>query len=132
MKYAILVRSAPAVSQAPTTAVHFARAAMAAGHEIVRIFFYQAGVLNALNTLCPAQDDALLPKAWHELAESGTELMVCAASAARHGVLGADEAKRYGHPHPTLDEAHFVVGGLGSWVEAVQLVDRVLVFGDGR
>ena len=39
MKFALAVYGAPCSSQAPQTALHFARAVLQQGHEIVRLFF---------------------------------------------------------------------------------------------
>ena len=44
MKYALAIYGAPGNSQAPQSALHFARAVIARGHEIQRIFLYQDGV----------------------------------------------------------------------------------------
>ena len=46
MKFAILVNEGPYQHQASDTAYHFTKAALATGHEVVRVFFYHDGVNN--------------------------------------------------------------------------------------
>ncbi len=47
MKFSMAVHGPPYTSQASTTALRFARAALAAGHTIPRVFFYHDGVHSA-------------------------------------------------------------------------------------
>lgn len=115
------------MSQAATSALHFSHAALAAGHEVRRLFFYQGGVLNASALLVPPQDELNLPRAWQELiAAHDIDAVVCVSSALRHGVLSESEAERYGLPISLLPG--FTLGGLGQWVEAILDSDRYLSF----
>jgi tRNA 2-thiouridine synthesizing protein D len=127
-RFSILVQDAPYASQAATSALHFTRAALAAGHEIRRLFFYQGGALNASALLVPPQDELHLPRAWQELIVAhGIDAVVCVSSALRYGVLSEGEAERYGLPSASLLPG-FNIGGLGQWVEAMLDSDRHLSF----
>ena len=47
MKFGILVNEGPYQHQASDSAYMFAKAAIAKGHEVFRVFFYHDGVNNA-------------------------------------------------------------------------------------
>jgi tRNA 2-thiouridine synthesizing protein D len=126
--FAIVVRAAPYSSQAALSAYHFCCAALAAGHSIHRLFFYEAGVLNAAANIVPPQDELHVPQAWQQLiAQHAIDAVVCIASALKYGVVDAGEAERYGLPAASLLPG-FVIGGLGQLVEATVKADRVLNF----
>lgn len=129
MHYALLVLDAPWSRQSAHTALRFARATLARGHRISRVFFYGDGVFagNALST--PPQDETDLASAWRELALSnGIELIVCIAAALRRGVLDTGERDRYEKPAANLDPA-FVLSGLGQLAESALDADRLITFG---
>jgi tRNA 2-thiouridine synthesizing protein D len=127
-RFSLLIQDAPYASQAATSALHFTRAALAAGHEIHRLFFYQGGALNASALLVPPQDELHLPKAWQELITAHhIDAVVCVSSALRYGVLSAGEAERYELPCASLLPG-FNIGGLAQWVEAMLDSDRHLSF----
>jgi tRNA 2-thiouridine synthesizing protein D len=128
IRFSILVQDAPYASQAATSALHFTRAALDAGHQIYRLFFYQSGVLNASALLVPPQDEWHLPRLWQELVNAhGIDAVVCVSSALRHGVVSAEEARRHELPSASLLPG-FTLGGLGQWVEAMLESDRHLSF----
>ena len=60
MKFTLLVTEAPFGGQAATTALAFAAAAIARGHEIERVFFYCDGVHNANRLAAPPGGEANL------------------------------------------------------------------------
>lgn len=126
--FAVVVRGAPYASQASWSAYHFCRAVLASGHEILRLFFYEEGVLNASANIVPPQDALHLPRAWQQLIEAeGLDAVVCVASALKHGVVDAGEAERYGLQAPSMLPG-FSIGGLGQLVDASVKADRVLTF----
>jgi tRNA 2-thiouridine synthesizing protein D len=126
--FAIVVRAAPYSSQAALSAYHFCTAALAAGHSIQRLFFYEDGVLNASANIVPPQDELHLPQAWQTLVQQhGIDAVVCVSSALKRGVVDAAEAERYGLPASSLLPG-FVIGGLGTLVESCVQADRVLNF----
>eukprot|EP01030_Chromulinospumella_sphaerica_P018869 gene18869-18743_t len=63
MKFAIALFSA---AHAPSSrrALQFAQAALAGGHEIVRLFFYQDGVYSAANSVVTPQDEQDIAQQW--------------------------------------------------------------------
>lgn len=128
MRFTLLVLGAPAGSQSSATALRFAHALLARGHELVRVFFYHDAV-SVANALCDAADGPGGANAWTELAASqALDLVVCAASASRRGVLEPADARRRGHPGGSLSPG-FSIGGLGLLVEASLTSDRVVSFG---
>src|SRR5688572_29888830 len=95
MKFAIALFSA---AHAPSSrrALLFAQAALAGGHEIVRLFFYQDGVYNADNSIVTPQDEQDLPRQWRTfVSDHQLDGVVCIAAALRRVVLNAEEAQRY-------------------------------------
>jgi tRNA 2-thiouridine synthesizing protein D len=130
MKYTILVNEGPYQHQSADTALQFARAALAKGHEIFRVFFYHDGVNNGTRLTVPPSDDRQLQKAWTELAQQhGLDLVICIAAAQRRGIMDEGEAKRQGLDAHNL-AAGFRISGLGQLVEGGIQSDRLIVFGD--
>ncbi|WP_323155616.1 sulfurtransferase complex subunit TusD [Pseudomonas alvandae] len=128
MKFAIALFSA---AHAPSSrrALLFAQAALAAGHEIVRLFFYQDGVYNAANSVVTPQDEQDLPQQWRAfVSEHQLDGVVCIAAALRRGVLNAEEAQRYQRSAASV-EAPWALSGLGQLHDAIQDADRVICFG---
>jgi tRNA 2-thiouridine synthesizing protein D len=119
MKFAVLVNEGPYQHQASDSAYLFCRAAIAAGHEVMRVFFYHDGVYNANKLSEPPQDDRNIVKRWSELAQQhGVDLVVCVAAALRRGIK--DEVLAPG----------FRISGLGQLIEAGIEADRLVTFGD--
>ncbi len=119
MKFGILVNEGPFTHQASDSAYQFARAAIAKGHEIGRVFFYHDGVNNANKLSEPPSDDRNLVTLWSSLAEEHkVDLVVCVAAALRRGLKNEILAPG------------FRISGLGQLVEAGILNDRLVVFGD--
>ena len=119
MKFGLLVNEGPYTHQAPDTAYLFARAALAKGHEIHRVFFYNDGVNNSTKLTDPPQDDRHIVNRWSRLAEEhGIDLVVCVAAALRRGIKDENLAKG------------FRISGLGQLVETGIQADRLVVFGD--
>ena len=130
MKFGILINEGPYTHQASDSAYNFAKAALDAGHEIFRIFFYHDGVNNGTRFTVPPQDDRNIQKRWSELAEAhNLDLVVCIAAAQRRGIMDADEAKRQGIDGNNIAPG-FRISGLGQLIEAGIQSDRLVVFGD--
>lgn len=128
MKFAIALFSPP---HAPSSrrALRFAQAALAGGHEIVRLFFYQDGVHSASQNVVTPQDELDLPADWSAFVrEQRLDAVVCIAAALRRGVLNAEEAQRYERGAANLG-APWELSGLGQLHEAAQLADRLVCFG---
>ncbi|MFV0932186.1 sulfurtransferase complex subunit TusD [Pseudomonas jessenii] len=128
MKFAIAVFSA---AHAPSSrrALLFAQAALASGHEIVRLFFYQDGVYNASASVVTPQDELDLPKQWHAfVSDHQLDGVVCIAAALRRGVLNEEEARRYQREAVAVG-APWELSGLGQLHDAAQDADRLICFG---
>ena len=119
MKIGVLVNEGPYNHQAADTAYQFAHAAIAKGHHIQRVFFYNDGVNNASKLTEPPQDDRQIVNRWSKLAEEhGIDLVVCVAAGLRRGLVEENLAPG------------FRISGLGQLVEAGIESDRLVVFGD--
>lgn len=128
MKFAIALFSPP---HAPSSrrALRFAQAAIAGGHQIVRLFFYQEGVHSASSNVISPQDEQDLTGEWRDFVhEQQLDAVVCIAAALRRGVLNEQEAQRYARVAANLD-APWELSGLGQLHEAAQLADRLICFG---
>ena len=130
MKLSILVNEGPYTHQAADSAYQFAKAALARGHEIYRVFFYHDGVNNATRLTTPPQDDRNIVNRWSKLAEEHKlDMVVCVAAAQRRGIVDEGEAKRNGKDATNLAPG-FRISGLGQLIEAGIQADRIVVFGD--
>jgi len=119
MKFGLLINEGPYNHQAADTAYQFARAALAKGHSIQRVFFYNDGVNNATKLTEPPQDDRHIVNRWSKLAQDqGIDLVVCVAAGLRRGLVEDNLAPG------------FRISGLGQLVEAGIESDRIVVFGD--
>ena len=127
--FALMVLGAPISSQAPHTALAFARAAIAGGHRIIRIFFFHDGVHCGSDLAIPVAGQQSTAAQWAELAQQhDIDLVICVASALKRGILNDSEAKRYAKRASNL-HPQFDLSGLGQWIEACALADRLVTFG---
>ncbi|HEY0665684.1 MAG TPA: sulfurtransferase complex subunit TusD [Gallionella sp.] len=119
MKIGIVVNEGPYQHQASDSAYLFAKAAIAKGHEVWRVFFYHDGVNNASKLTEPPQDDRNIVNRWTKLAEEHkVDLVVCVAAALRRGIKEENLAQG------------FRISGLGQLVESGIKCDRLVTFGD--
>ncbi len=129
--YTLVITGAPYSSQAPQTALAFARAAIAAGHTLERVFLYGDGVHLASSLIAPPSDEVHWPKEWAVfLKDNAIPGIVCIASALRRGLVDESEQKRYQLPANNLLKP-FIIAGLGEWVESIMTSSRVLYFHTG-
>ncbi|WP_444886384.1 sulfurtransferase complex subunit TusD [Microbulbifer sp. JMSA008] len=129
MKFSLAIYSAPHASQSAASALRFAKALLAEGHEIYRIFFYCDGIQNGNNIAAPPQDEADLINGWQSLQQKhNLDLVVCIAAAQRRGVLSQREANRLEKPAANLAEG-FELAGLGQLTDAVANSERLITFG---
>ena len=130
MKFTIMVNEGPYQHQSADSALQFARAVLAQGHEIFRVFFYHDGVNNGTRLSVPPADDRLIQKEWSELSkENDLDLVICIAAAQRRGLMDEDEAKRQGLDANNIIDG-FRISGLGQLIEGGIESDRTVVFGD--
>jgi len=119
MKFGVMVNEGPYQHQAADSAYLFCKAALAKGHEVLRVFFYHDGVNNATKLTEPPQDDRNIVARWSKLAEEHkVDLVVCVAAGLRRGIK--DEVLAPG----------FRISGLGQLVDTGIKSDRLVVFGD--
>ncbi|MFN3237468.1 MAG: sulfurtransferase complex subunit TusD [Pseudomonadales bacterium] len=128
MNFAITVMAGPQSAQAPLTALNFARAVVAGGHQLSRVFFYEDGVYTANTLSAPPQDEPDVTRAWSEFAaEYDIDLVICVASALRRGVLDETEADRYDKTAANIADG-FVISGLGQLIDSALNADRLVTF----
>jgi len=126
--FSLCIKAAPHASGA-LHGLEFARACIAQGHSITRVFFYGDGVYLGLQTQKVPQGESSLGEQWQRfLIDHQLEGVVCIAAAVRRGVLDAAEAARHGLDCNLLREG-FVVSGLGQWVSANSEADHAITFG---
>jgi len=129
VKFSIQINEGPYQHQASDSAYQFAKAALAKGHEIFRVFFYHDGVNNATRLAVPPQDDRNITQRWFELQKQyNLDLVVCIAAAQRRGLLDVDEMKRQGKDANNIAEG-FRISGLGQLIEAGIESDHLVTFG---
>lgn len=129
MKYAIQVNASPYGAFAGQSAYHFVKAALAAHHQILRLFFYQEGIYHAFRYNSPPEDEIQLTRRWSALAlEESIDLVVCISAAQRRSLLCEDEARRQSAGAVQLADG-FRIAGLGQWLEASMQADRCIIFG---
>ena len=129
--YTLVITGAPYSSQAPQTALLFARAALAAGHTLDRIFLYGDGVHLASALSAPPSDETHWPVEWAKfLKENAIPGFACIASALRRGLVNDAEQKRYELPASNLLDP-FIIAGLGEWVEGTMASSRIIYFHAG-
>jgi tRNA 2-thiouridine synthesizing protein D len=130
VKFAIVVNEGPYTHQASDTAFQFTKAALAKGHEVVRVFFYHDGVNNGTKLAIPPQDDRHIPNIWAKLGKDNKlDLVLCIAAAQRRGILDEKEAERQGKDANNVIDG-FRISGLGQLIEAGIEADRTITFGD--
>ena len=128
MRFAISVHGGPYTSQSSHSALNFAHALLAEGHELYRVFFYHDGVYNGSSIMEPPQDELDLYSEWRALAqEHHLDLVVCIASALRRGVIDRTEADRYDKAASNLGDV-FTISGLGQLIDAALNADRLVTF----
>ncbi len=120
---------APPSAQGSRSALKFAQAVLAQGHELYRVFFYHDAVYSANSETVTPQDEKQPYGEWVSLAEKhNLDLVVCIAAALRRGILDSDEADRYEKAAVSV-EPPFVLSGLGQLIDATVHSDRVITFG---
>jgi len=130
VKFGVVVSEGPYTHEASDTAYNFVKAAIEAGHEVPRVFFYHDGVNVGTRLTVPPQDDRNIQENWSAIAkEHGIDLVVCIAAAQRRGILDENEAKRQGKDADNIADG-FRISGLGQLIEMGIQTDRLMMFGD--
>lgn len=122
-KFSLYILANPFNGQGHLTAIRFADAVLAAGHQLVSVFFSSDAVLVGHLNNDPASDEPNPQAWWQAIAErSGCELLLCSSACQKRGLSQTPQAGQ-----SNLANA-FVIAGLGSLVEASIDVDRVIQF----
>ncbi len=128
MKFAIALLAGPQ-DPAARSALNFAQAVIAAGHEISRLFFYKDGVQVASQLGVQPQDESDVAADWSQFIQAQKlDAVVCIAAALRRGVLNEAEARRWNRAAANTGSP-YELSGLGQWVDALQTADRAVTFG---
>lgn len=128
MNFAIALLAGPQ-DPAARSALEFARAVLASGHQISRLFFYRDAVQLASQLNVLPQDEHDISAEWRQfIQQNQLDAVVCIAAALRRGVLDEAEAKRWDRPAANT-ASPWVLSGLGQWVDALQSADRAVTFG---
>lgn len=128
LKFNLLVCGDIYSSQSGYSAWRFCQAAIAQGHTIAQVFFYQAGATQASANVTLLADEFNPVARWTELADQHrVRLVVCVSAAERRGVLG--EAQCDYHQAGVANLAPgFDVEGLGALHAAMLENDRTITF----
>ncbi len=128
------------------SALRFARAAIASGHTVRRVFFSGAAVALANRFASVPGDEPDLRAAWlHFAVASECELHVCSSAAERQGVLDSAGLQRMLQHCDDTPAAHnaafpagaqiagsladgFLISGLGTLMESLLEHDRIVHF----
>lgn len=127
-KLAVIVTTPPH-SNLTTTAIEYIHCALKAEVQIIGVFFYQDGVLNASKYLSIASDEYQALTHWQKLHnEYNLPLHVCVTAAEKRGL--SEELTTEALPSSifsNISEA-FILSGLGELVELSAHADRVVQF----
>lgn len=116
VNFALLITVAPFSHQGAATALRFARAALANGHSIERVFFFQDGVHNASQFTITPQDENNIPAEWQQLCREHTvDAVVCVSAANKRGIININ--------------TNMPIAGLGLLTDAMINADRLITFG---
>lgn len=118
-KLAFVVTTPPNLNLT-TTAIKLVSKALENGYEVVAVFFYKSGVLNAANNVLIPNDEFQICQQWSALASRyQVPLQVCSTAADKHGL--SEEL-----PSGSNVSKGFELSGLGSLVELTTKADRVI------
>ncbi|MFQ3246037.1 MAG: tRNA 2-thiouridine synthesizing protein D [Arenicella sp.] len=128
MTFNLLVSGALYSSQSAYSALRFSQAAIADGHSISQVFFYQDGASQANRLSMPLDDEFNALERWAEFSDTNSvPLVVCISAGERRGIMSDAQAGEYqlgqGNSH-----AGFSVAGLGALHEASLSSDRTVTF----
>lgn len=127
-KFIIQVNGSVYGSTASFRALSFCQSALANGHQIINVFFYQDGVTNSNALTCPASDEIDMHSHWQNLsAQHAIPLTNCVSAALRRGILSPQDASENGKTQWNSSGA-FTMGGLGELVVGIEQSDRLISF----
>ncbi|MEW6982955.1 sulfurtransferase complex subunit TusD [Colwelliaceae bacterium 6471] len=120
-KLAVVVTTPP-YSNLTATAIEFVEAVVSQNIQIIGIFFYQQGVLNASKVLSVPSDEFQAITRWAEISQQHQiPLHLCITAAEKHGLSDELETSNLSNISD-----NFIVSGLGELVEHTNAADRVV------
>jgi tRNA 2-thiouridine synthesizing protein D len=132
-----VVITTPPSSYLTITAIDYINAAIKAGVNVVGVFFYQDGVLNASANISIPNDEYQTHKQWEVLCkEHNIDLHVCITACEKRGLsddinnnIGNDiESEINNDLANTNISENFTVSGLGELVELTAKSERMVQF----
>jgi len=127
LNYVLLVNSG-VNSQGAHSAYMFAQELLAQHHKVNQVFFYQDGISNTNVLYCPASDETNLVALWQSLEQNhDVELISCVAASLRRGVVDKNLQIEQKLASANLASG-FRLGGLGEFVQASALCDKLIQF----
>lgn len=125
-KLAVMVTSAPH-SNLTATALDYIQTAVSAGVEVIGVFFYQDGVLNASKHLTLPSDEFQAFPLWQKLhKENQLPLYLCISAAQKRGL--SDEINESNGQNTSNINDIFTVAGLGELVTLTCDADKMVQF----
>lgn len=122
MKKLAVVITTPPYSNLTITALNYIEAALLSNINLVGVFFYQDGVLNANSKIHIASDEFQTIKRWQSLHEQyHLPLHLCITAAEKRGMSDEDNAS-------TLIHHAFTISGLGELVALSTSADTLVQF----
>ena len=122
LKKLAVVITTPPYSNLTVTALNYIETALQGNINIVGVFFYQDGVLNANSNVHIASDEFQTIKRWQALHEQyQLPLHLCITAAEKHGISDENESG-------SLIHDAFTISGLGELVELSTNAERLVQF----
>ena len=127
-KFIIQVNGPAYGTSSSINALRFTQAAIAAGHQVICVFFYQDGVYNSTDLNLPAADENNVISDWKQLAQAHqVPLVNCVSAALRRGIISEQDAHENGLSHWNVGKS-FIMGGLGELITGIESADRLISF----
>lgn len=115
-----VIVTTPPTSNLTNSAINLVRAALESNINVIGVFFYQQGVLNAAKKLAIPNDETQNHKHWQELHSIyQTPLHLCSTAAEKHGLIDESDEK-------SLINPAFTLSGLGELVTLTSKAERVI------
>ncbi|XQW86814.1 sulfurtransferase complex subunit TusD [Thalassotalea piscium] len=115
-----IIVTTPPTANVSHTAYSIVEEAINSGIELVGVFFYQDGVLNASKYLATPSDELQLIQRWRELQQQHqTPLHLCATAAEKRGLIDPEDDYHLLH-------SEFTLSGLGELVMLTTKADKLV------
>ncbi|WP_426370425.1 sulfurtransferase complex subunit TusD [Pseudocolwellia sp. HL-MZ7] len=129
MRSLSVVITTPPSSYLTITAIDYINCAIDAGIDVVGVFFYQDGVLNASANISIPNDEYQTHKKWQTLNEKhAINLHVCITACEKRGLSDDLASEPNGQISLSNISQYFTVSGLGELVELTARADKVVQF----